>query len=232
MAARYAIYYAPAQSTRLWRAASAWLGWDAYSGFLLPPPQISGLPRGELLAMTEAPRRYGFHATLKAPFELAASASEQSLLQVMGAFCRQQAPFSVNIKLGQLKDFLALVPVRASPPLDRLAAACVEAFEPFRAPLSEFDRARYGRGKLTPRQREMLDRWGYPHVMEDFRFHLSLTGSLDEISLERARRAILRFFAGAQDAPLEVDALCLFKQNERGERFRVLERFPLTAVAG
>lgn len=226
MPARYAVYFAPPPESRLWRLASAWLGRDAYTGETLPPPVIRGLPRVEVRAMTEAPRRYGFHATLKAPFELAVGATERSLVQVAESFCRRQRVISAPMQVRQLGEFLALLPTSRFLPLERLAAGCVETFEPFRAPLSEFDRARYRRGGLSARQEYMLDRWGYPQVMEEFRFHMSLTGKLDQITLEETREKLARLFHELLIEPLRVDAICLFRQPDRGQPFEVMERFP------
>ena len=78
-----------------------------------------------------------------------------------------------------IEGFIALVPAVPSVELEALAAACVREFDAFRAPLSEEDRVRRNPAKLTPRQREYLDRWGYPYVFEKFRFHMTLTGRLD-----------------------------------------------------
>ena len=72
MTARYAIYYAPAAEDELYRAASAWLGRDVYTDTPLVRPAIAGMESLDLDALTSDPRHYGWHATLKAPFELAA----------------------------------------------------------------------------------------------------------------------------------------------------------------
>ena len=68
---RYAIYYVPAPDSDLDRFGAQLLGYDAFSGEDLP------LPDGILPAapdwhdLTSDPRKYGFHATLKAPMSLA-----------------------------------------------------------------------------------------------------------------------------------------------------------------
>ena len=77
-----------------------------------------------------------------------------------------------------ISGFIAVIPAEPSAELELLAAEATKAFDPFRAPLSPEDRARRNPDKLTPRQRDYLDRWGYPYVMEEFRFHMTLTGRL------------------------------------------------------
>jgi len=129
--------------------------------------------------------------------------------------------------LVKIEGFIALVPVVPSVELEALAAACVREFDPFRAPLSEDDRVRRDPAKLTPRQREHLDRWGYPHVFETFRFHMTLTGRLDA-----GRRApiveILRSrFRDTGVNDLVVDRIALFRQDDPDQRFRVLGNWSL-----
>ncbi len=77
-----------------------------------------------------------------------------------------------------ISGFTAVVPDAPSAELSTLAQACVEGFEVFRAPMTPNDRARRKPENLTPRQVEQLDRFGYPYVRDDFRFHMTLTGRL------------------------------------------------------
>jgi hypothetical protein len=69
--------------------------------------------------------------------------------------------------VGSISGFIAVIPAEPPAELIRLAADCVSAFDSFRAPLTEADRARRNPSQLTPKQREHLDRWGYPYVMDD-----------------------------------------------------------------
>ena len=88
-----------------------------------------------------------------------------------------------------ISSFIAVVPEAPVPALSQLADDCVTEFERFRAPLSDHDRQRRLKSPLTPRQIEHLDRWGYPYVFEEFRFHMTLTGSLPAAK----REAVLPF---------------------------------------
>src|SRR5690606_20360899 len=130
---------------------------------------------------TQSANRYGFHATIKAPMALAAGMSEAELREGPGAFVGQHEPFSLGrLRLAPLPGFLALIAEEETERLQDFAAHVVEAFEPFRAPMSTRDRAaRAGKG-LSERQMELLDGYGYPYVFEEFRFHMTLTDRLAE----------------------------------------------------
>ena len=89
---RYAIYYAPAASDPLWAFGSSVLGYDAARGARVAFPDHQALRAAPLEAWTAEPRKYGFHATLKPPFALAAGVDEAALVAAMRAFAAAQAP--------------------------------------------------------------------------------------------------------------------------------------------
>lgn len=224
MGPRYALYVAPAAASALWRFGSAVVGYDAATGADVPFPPGDPFARADWPDLTAEARRYGFHATLKAPFHLGEGADEAALLAALRDFAAARAPFDVPaLAVASLGRFVALVPAAPAPALDDLAAACVRAFDAFRAPLSEADRARRLAASLSPRQVEHLDRWGYPHVLADFRFHMTLTGALPPDLAEPVRAALARRYA-ALPPGLSVDGVALYRQADRGARFRLLER--------
>src|SRR5262249_48288739 len=140
----------------------------------------------ELAELTAEPRRYGFHGTLKPPFALAAGATEAALLDAAGKFALSQSAFNLpGLHLVSISGFLALVPTERSEALHALADTTVQHFDVLRAPASPEELARRRRARLSPRQEALLERWGYPYVMEEFRFHLTLTRRLS--AEERAR---------------------------------------------
>jgi len=120
-----------------------------------------------------------------------------------------------------------VIPGEPSPDLQQFAADCVSAFDCFRAPLTQEDRARRNPAKLTPRQRDYLDRWGYPYVMEEFRFHMTLTGRLDTTRREPILAMLQARFAGLGIERIAVDRLVLFRQNDNASRFRIIGQWPL-----
>lgn len=221
---RYAVYAAPEGA--LAGFAAGWLGWDPVTGQALPHPDLPGLPR-PLPEITEAPRRYGFHGTLKAPFRLAAGAEEAKLAWAVDALAERLMPVRMaGLRLAALGDFLALVPEGGEAGIGALAAAVVEALDVFRAPLTPEDRARRRPEGLTARQRELLDCWGYPYVMEEFRFHLTLTSPLPAAD-RAAVAAVLADHLPPLPCPFEIDALALFGEAADG-RFHLLRRYSLS----
>ncbi|HVK40974.1 MAG TPA: DUF1045 domain-containing protein [Phenylobacterium sp.] len=234
MTARYAIYYAPPSDSLLWRMASTWLGRDAYDGQALPRPQLPGLEGLDLEALTTDPRGYGFHATLKAPFELAADRAEVELLAFAEAFARRQPAFEAAIAPAALGRFLAFRLATPTPRMDALAEACVKEFDAFRAPLADHDLARRRRAALTAEQDERLVRWGYPYVFDDFRFHMTLTGAImDEALRSRVLAALQAHFAEIPRTH-RFDGVAVFRQDGRDAPFSIIERFafrPAEAVS-
>jgi putative phosphonate metabolism protein len=229
MTARYALYAAPAPKTPLWRFGSSVIGYDAASASEMD--FLAGAPcdAPDWRELTEDPRRYGFHGTLKAPFALAAGTSEADLLEAAMLFAERRRAFTLPaLKVALIGAFVALVPDGAAPDLDTLAADCVRDFDAFRAPLTEVDRERRLRAPLSARQVANLDAWGYPHVFEDFRFHMTLTGRLAEARREPVRAALAERYRELA-APMPVDALCVFRQPDRAGRFSILARFPFEA---
>lgn len=223
---RYAVYFTPEEQDPLTGKAAAWLGRDAF-GARVPEP----VGREELVA---EPARYGFHGTLKAPFHLKSGADEAALIAAFDRFCEETVSFHIpRIEIGQLGPFFALVPARdAHEGINRLAAACVEAFEGFRAPLSEADFQRRKPDQLPERQRDYLRNWGYPYVFEEFRFHMTLTGAVPEMDRSDVRSRLDMHFGEFAGRALPVSHLALFVEPERGSPFSVLRIRPLGAAQG
>jgi putative phosphonate metabolism protein len=226
---RYAFYYAPRPEDGLAVTASQWLGWNPETGQPRAAPRVSGIDAGRLAEITAEPRLYGFHGTLKAPIALAEEASERELLDAVGRFAATRRAFAVPaMVLAELSGFLALVPATRSIELQDLADHCVVEFDGFRRPAGAAELARRRAAGLTPRQEELLMRWGYPYVLEEWRFHLTLTGRIADAAERAAVAAILRQrFAGFIDRPLAVADLCVFRQPAPDRPFTVMARFRL-----
>ena len=208
---RHALYFAP-PAGNFSDTAARWLGRDAVQGRSANPIHP------DLWPLTTSARRYGFHATLKAPFRLAQGQTQSALITAMAKFARLQTPVVLDgLRLVNLDGFLALTPMGDTAALNRFAARIVQDFEDFRAPLTQADIARRNPDRLTPQQRALLHRWGYPYVMEEFRFHMTLT---DHLTPEQANWAM----ALAQDTfsqylhrPITIDALTLFVEAPDGQ---------------
>ena len=218
---RYAIYYTPAQHEPLARLAASWLARDAFTGLAVAPPVVASLSAAEIAYHTASPRRYGFHATLKAPFQLASGETEAALEQAMADFAPQMAPVSVALAPSLLDGFLALMPAVRSTALDDLAGAVVRRFDRFRAPLSEREIERRNPDTLSLDEFSNLCQWGYPYVFDRFQFHMTLTGRLAGHDIPPVRAAVDQVFAQGLEAPISVDSLALFVEPEPGAPFQV-----------
>lgn len=229
MSARYAIYYAPDAASPLWAKASAWLGRDAVSGHALARPELPELADLDVSALTADPRHYGFHATLKAPFELAAGRTEADLMIAARVFATLQTPFEAAIAPAALGRFLAFRLQDGETDMQALHTACVREFEPYRAPLSDADIERRRRARLTPEQDARMLEFGYPYVFEDFRFHMTLTGAIaDDALRSQVLEALQRHFA-AETGRHRFDAISVFRQPERDAPFEIVERLEFAA---
>lgn len=230
MAAHYALYYAPHADEPLATFAARWLGRDPVRNCDVAALDYEGLARERHAAVVADPRSYGFHGTLKAPFVLASGGSADGLLACAADFAQQRAPFVIpRLRLAVLGDFIALVPAETVSALDRLAADCVRSFDRFRAPPDAAAPARRPKSHLSPRQQALLERWGYPYVLEEFHFHLTLTGSLAEPELSSAYRVLDALTASFCATPIHVRDLAVFIQDDGAATFRILARFPFGA---
>ena len=225
---RYAIYYAPPAGSPLARLGAAWLGRDVDSAGRVARPDVPGLRPARVARLTAAPRRYGFHATLKAPFHLAPCVSLDDLTWALRGLAESLAPVDLpGLRITRLSRFLALTPCGESTALQDLAAACVSRLDPFRAALSDQDLQRRQRTPLSQTQMHNLLRWGYPHVMEAFRFHMTLTGEIGRAEGDLLADFLTDYFGAELDKPLSLCAMSLFEQPERHKAFRRLAEFPL-----
>lgn len=230
---RYAIYFAPAPETALWRFGSAVIGYDAASGMDMPFLTTAGMSPAQWLALTDEPRRYGFHATLKAPFHLAPGRDEAQLLaRVATVAASASAVVAQGLQVTALSRFIALTPTGDTSPLVALAAHATDALDDMRAPLSESDRARRLASPLTERQIAYLDRYGYPFVHEEFRFHMTLTGPAPQDTIPSLRAVLSKSYdAAGVTHPVPIRSLAVFKQPRRNARFHVLAQVSLGPAA-
>ncbi|MFD1912461.1 DUF1045 domain-containing protein [Halodurantibacterium flavum] len=223
---RYAIYYLPDPGP-LADFGASWLGWDVQLGrpvdHPVGHPDLGALPIAHL---TATPRKYGLHGTIKPPFRLAEGTDAAGLAQAMERLCTGLARVELpGLALNRLGGFLALRPTGDQTRLAAMAAQVVMELDAFRAPPTEAEIARRQANGLSPRQAELLERWGYPYVMDQFHFHITLTGRLgDEAAgVEEALRPVI---TPLLPTPFRVDTLCLC--GEREGRFHLIHRYTLS----
>lgn len=226
-APRYAVYYAPAETDPLWAAGAAWLGRDpAGRAAPVPRPETAGLEE-----ITEAPRRYGFHATLKPPMRLHPEVTRADLLQALRAVATSVLPFALpSLAVTDFQGFLCLRETQPSAALQAYADAMVAGLDHLRAPLSARELAHRRAAGLCPAREANLVRWGYPDVFATWFFHMTLSRRLDAAEQARIRPQAQAWFAQALAEPRGVRDVCLFEQSGRGEPFLLAARFALGGV--
>lgn len=221
--ARYAVYFAPRGDTPLARAGNRWLGRDAAGGVPQQQPACPGIAPARLAELTAVPRRYGLHGTLKPPFRLLSGHTPDDLLQAVAALAQRQQPFAFGVRLAMLAGFFAWIPAAAHAAIGAVAAACVTELDVFRQPADQAELARRSKN-LSPAQEALLLRWGYPYVLDEFRFHLTLSDRVAGVEAEALRAALVALTPAHAGNHVAFDSLCLFVEPAPGADFRLLAR--------
>lgn len=220
---RYAVYYAP-EAGDFADFAASWLGWDAETGSTRTHPDLP-LPVAEI---TSVPRKYGIHATLKPPFRL--NCRFEELDAELIELSTRLAPVTLEgLELAQIAGFLALCPSCDGAAVNDLAANVVRGLDHLRAALTPEERARRRPETLSPHQRALLDRWGYPYVLDQFRFHITLTGALPPAQLDEVEAVLRPILTPLLPRPFPIRQICLFGEAEDG-RLHLMRRYDLTGT--
>ncbi len=225
---RYAIYYAPRRNSPLNRFGKSWLGRDALTGAALPQPELDGVFPEELTRLVSPAAFYGFHGTLKSPFSLSSTASKEALIKALKAFVAKETSFLLpKLVLIRMGRFLALTPEGPCPQLNALAERCVKFFDTFRRPLTQVELIRRRTAGLNPQQEKNLQKWGYPYVLDEFKFHLTLTGPIfNPILAEHLIQVINKQLLPLPMNAIEVNDICLFVKENEKKPFMLHSRYP------
>jgi len=225
MFTRYAIYYTPEPDSPLAAFGASWLGWDSAAGQSVDHPVVAGI---DVDAVTETPRKYGFHGTIKPPFHMQDGRDLDALEQSLRALCASAAPVTLEgLELARLGRFLALVPRGSATALGSLAARVVQDLDPFRAPPSEAELTKRRGAGLNPDQDAHLVRWGYPYVLDQFRFHMTLSGRLDKATAQATEKELGTRLAQLTLSPYTISGLTLLGEDRSG-RFHQISRHAFT----
>ncbi|UWQ91667.1 DUF1045 domain-containing protein [Rhodobacteraceae bacterium M382] len=225
---RYAIYYVPGADAPWSRFATQWLGWDMALGQPVPHPDIADL---DISPLTETPRKYGLHATLKPPMRLAPNHSADALRAACETLAKSRAPVTLDgLQLTRIGRFLALGAIGDTSDLNRLAAACVTELDQYRAAPSKEEQTRRVRPNMSQAHLANLAQWGYPHVLDHFRFHITLTGKLPKPRLLQVETLLKDRLAPLLPVPYILSQIALVGEAADG-RFHLIEQFKLTGQA-
>ncbi|MBA84241.1 DUF1045 domain-containing protein [Thalassobius sp. S69A] len=220
---RYAIYYVP-EPGPLADFGASWLGWDLAKGAAVGHPDLADV---DVAQVTQTPRKYGLHGTIKPPFRLAEGVEFAQFQTAARGLCKRTAPVRLEgLELTRLGGFLALTALGDLTELNALAGQTVTQLDAFRAPLNESELERRRKSRLTERQEALLTAWGYPYVQEEFRFHITLTGRMPRAEAAALRDRLLPLLSPLLPVPFEVQSLCLVGEDAAG-MFHLIERLPL-----
>lgn len=228
-AQRYAIFWLPPPGSPLAKFGRNWFGVCPETGETSEQSTF-GLPADLAAEATARPRRYTLHGTIVAPFRAADGTDAGHLAQALRGFSGRRAALRTGpLRLTRLTRFLVLMPESHTAALDWLAADCVTHFNAFRAPTTPEDIARYPADRHSPRQRAHVRQFGYPYVLSDFLFHITLAGPLPGEQLDEVENALKPLLADVVGAPLEVGSLCLLTDPDGSAPLQLVERCPLVA---
>ena len=224
MALRVAVYAAPRPGTAWHRLAAEWMGYDPVTGRTVRRTDV--LPIDELAGLTATAAAYGFHATLRSPFALADGVGVADVLGAVDRVAAELGPTAPPLEIGRIAGFAAFLPTRDHEALAAIERACVIGLDPVVRPLDKEGLARRRRAGLSPRQDELLVRWGYPYVLDEFRFHMTLTRPLDDTEAERVLSAARDHFGALDGSAFPLDDLVVLTQRD-GAPFVELTRLAL-----
>ncbi|HAN64658.1 MAG TPA: hypothetical protein DCQ79_12545 [Rhizobiales bacterium] len=228
--ARYAIYFTPQPGTALAAFGRSWFG-RANDGITLQAFSDAGLSGTSFAKIAAAPGRYtGLHALFRAPFALRDGMGPEALKSRLITFAARRKPVETGpLTLSRAGRFLVLRPVEATPALEWLAAQCVGAFEDFAAPPSDTEREEHASPHLSDYQRLLLESFGDPFVLSEYRFAITLTGPLDAAHLERVAQALWPVLEEICASGVTVDGLSLFGDPGGRTPMRLVGRYRLGA---
>ena len=107
---RYAIYFTPPPSSPLAQFGASVLGYDCFERTEVAHPHTKALNGKTFSRVTTDPRKYGFHATLVAPFHLE-KMTESDLLSALGDFTQGNLPIDIGpLAVDSIGAFIALKP--------------------------------------------------------------------------------------------------------------------------
>lgn len=231
---RYALYFAPKSDSPLYEFGTRVLGRneiEASQHYNASELIKQNAPAKILLERLTAPAAYyGFHATLKAPFSLRDEFTFSDLRRKVELLAQKTDCVSLaGLEPRLYRGFVALCFEQQSADVAKLAEICVRELEPYRAALTEEEmQARKESQNLNAEQLKLLRVYGYPFVLNNFDFHMTLSGKL--CSGEDSRAFMLwiePLYKRLINRTPMLDQLTLWHQPARNLPFVQVEAFAL-----
>src|SRR5471032_2375452 len=207
---RYAIYFCPSSDSALGRLGRDWLASSTDA------PELPGISAERRNALLVKVRRYGWHATIRAPFTPMGNVTYADVRRAITSVAHARASFELPLHIHRLAGFLALRPCIDGIAPRQLAATCLKSLLPLCAPLSNevLDRRSV---VLDADEVTLLQDYGYPYVLDRYRFHLTLSAPATE-SEEHAMRQWLAPRV-AELPSMQVDALSICREVTPDDAF-------------
>lgn len=223
---RFALYFTFATKNPLYQKATQWLGHCVYNQDIDSSQSLISV--SDKFRMVRKAAHYGFHATLKPPFRLRSGTTQADLEAHLQSFTSEMKAITCPpLKIHSIANFIALIPSDSCAELNHLAKQCVIEFEQFRAPLNEIEMQKRLSSPLTVRQQQLLDEYGYPYVLDEFRFHMTLSDRMQDGLIDDALQQLSFEFSPLLNSQLNVDCVCLCHQSNPDDPFTLIKSYPL-----
>ena len=232
---RYAIYYAPPKESSLEEFGRYWFGWDPLNAKLINNKhRINYLNRFGIKNLINIdknvliPKKYGFHGTLIPPFKLNKNYSTNTLFKKTEEIAKKFKKFKFyKFKLKKMNNFYAFVQNKKNNNINKLSNRLVRELFKFRSPLSKKEIDRRNPSKLSKLQLNILYKWGYPYIMSEFNFHMTLASEVTGNKLYFELKKIEKNKEIILNEINNFDKIYIFGENQKG-MFENLENFSLS----
>jgi len=231
---RVAIYFLPKKNSSLENFGKNLLGRDINKKkkISLTRRQKYFINRGftyfdELKDYCEQPAKYGFHATLKAPFRLKRNVKTKNFYDVISHIAAQHSRFKIKgLKIVYSKKFTFITSRKPNKLLINLENDLVKHLDTFRAELNKTEIKKRIPDSLTFKQNKYLKEWGYPFVFDQFKFHMTLMNQNNNKLSNKQKLELEKLIYKISNNVIEFNEISLLGENKNGH-FEEIKRFKL-----
>ena len=231
---RVAIYFLPKKNSSLENFGKNLLGRDINKKkkISLTRRQKYFINRGftyfdELKDYCEQPAKYGFHATLKAPFRLKRNVKTKNFYDVISHIAAQHSRFKIKgLKIVYSKKFTFITSRKPNKLLINLESDLVKHLDTFRAELNKTEIKKRIPDSLTFKQNKYLKEWGYPFVFDQFKFHMTLMNQNNNKLSNKQKLELEKLIYKTSNNVIEFNEISLLGENKNGH-FEEIKRFKL-----
>jgi len=231
---RVAIYFLPKKNSSLENFGKNLLGRDINKKkkISLTRRQKYFINRGftyfdELKDYCEQPAKYGFHATLKAPFRLKRNVKTKNFYDVISHIAAQHSRFKIKgLKIAYSKKFTFITSRKPNKLLINLENDLVKHLDTFRAELNKTEIKKRIPDSLTFKQNKYLKEWGYPFVFDQFKFHMTLMNQNNNKLSNKQKLELEKLIYKISNNVIEFNEISLLGENKNGH-FEEIKRFKL-----